>query len=88
MTNMFDEWYRAGRPETGGPPSEADIQYVGAALPGLRRAYMRGTSNFYVQSDVKAEVAEIRERIERATPSGGWEILSEYRAAMKAAGLK
>ena len=87
MTNMFDVWYRAGKPETGGPPAETDIMYVVAALPALRRAYMRGTSRFFVQSDAGAEEAEIRERIERATPTGGWEILGEYRAAMKAAGL-
>ena len=87
MTNMFDVWYRAGKPETGGPPAETDIQVVVAALPALRRAYMRGTSRFFVQSDAGAEEAEIRGRIERATPTGGWEILGEYRAAMKAAGL-
>ena len=87
MTNMFDVWYRAGKPETGGPPAETDILIVVAALPALRRAYMRAKSNFFVQSDVKAEEASIRERIERATPLGGWEVLGEYRAAMKAAGL-
>ena len=86
MFNLFDEWYRVDEEEPVGP-SEADIQIVVSALPALYRAYMRGVSNFYASQDVKAETAEIRGRLERATPTGGWEILSEYRAAMKAIGL-